>query len=53
MSLIQKLLNKLQKNKNTVVTTRSLAQHMQETRTILVPNYNEKNVKEPNISMLH
>ena len=53
MTLIQKLLNKLKKNEKTVVTTRSLAQHMQETRTILVPNYKEKNVKEPKISMFH
>ena len=53
MTLIQKLLNKFQRKEKTVVTTRSLAKHMKDTRTILVPNYRENNVKEPNISMFH
>ena len=36
-----------------VVTTRNLAKHMQETRTIQVPKYNEKNEKDIKISMFH
>lgn len=53
MTIIQKLLNKLKKKEITVVTTRNLSQHLKETRTILVPNYKEKSIKEPEISMFH
>ena len=53
MTLIKKLLNKLKNTETTVVTTRKLAQHMKETRTIRVPDYKEKNLKEPKISMFH
>ena len=53
MNLMQKLLNRLKTKETTVVTTRSLTQHLKETRTILVPNYKEKDVKEPKISMFH
>ncbi len=54
MRLIKKLLNKFKKKKyQPVVLAKDLAEHMQETRTIIVPNYNEKNVKDPKISMFH
>ena len=41
------------KKEATVVTTRNLAKHMQETRTMLVPKYDEKKMKDPDISMFH
>lgn len=44
MSLIQKIINKFKKKEVTVVTTRDLAKHMQETRTIKVPNYKETKI---------
>ena len=54
MSLIKNLLNKFKKKKyKPVVLCKDLAEHMLETRTIIVPNYNEKNIKDPNISMFH
>lgn len=53
MSLIQKIINRFKKKEVTVVTTRDLAKHMQETRTMEVPNYNNKNCKDPDISMFH
>ena len=37
----------------TVVTTRNLARHMQKTRTMLVPKYDEKKEKDIKISMFH
>jgi len=48
-----KLITKYKKKEISVVTTRTLAKHMQETRTMIVPNYNEKKSKEINISMFH
>ena len=53
MSLIQKIMNKFKKKEVAVVTTRDLVKHMQETRTMLVPNYDEKKFKYPDISMFH
>lgn len=41
------------KNEPTVVTTRDAAKHMQETRTIIVPKYDEKKEKDVKISMFH
>jgi len=41
------------KKEPTVVTTRDAAKHMQETRTILVPKYDEKKEKDIKISLLH
>ena len=41
-------------NKNqTVVTTRNLTKHMQETRTILVPKCDKKKEGDIKISMFH
>ena len=46
MSLIKNLLNKFKKKKyKPVVLCKDLAEHMLETRTIIVPNYNEKILK--------
>ena len=53
MNLIQRLINKFKKKEVTVVTTRDLVKHMQETRTMVVPNYDEKKMKDPKISMFH
>ena len=53
MRLIQKILNKFKKKDVTVVTTRNLSKHMQETRTMLVPKYDKNNMKDPKISMFH
>lgn len=53
MRLIQKIINMFKKKEVTVVTTRDLAKHMQETRTMLVPKYDEKKFKYPDISMYH
>lgn len=56
MNLVHKVIRKLKKNKKketNVVTTRDLSKHMQETRTIQVPNYNNKNCKDPDIRMFH
>lgn len=41
------------KKEQTVVTTRNLTQHMQETRTILVPKYDEKSEKDIKITMIN
>ena len=46
MKLVQKVIKKFkkkEKKETNVVTTRDLTKHMQETRTMLVPKYNEKN----------
>ncbi len=54
MRIIQKIINKFKKKKyQPVVLAKDLAKHMLETRTIRVSNYNEKNIKDPNISMFH
>ena len=53
MRLIQKIITMFKKKEVTVVTTRDLAKHMQETRTMVVPNYDEKKMREPKISMFH
>ena len=56
MKLVQKVIKKFkkkEKKETNVVTTRDLTKHMQETRTMLVPKYNEKNVKEFDITMFH
>ena len=53
MSLVQKIINKFKKKEVTVVLCKDLPKHMQETRTIPVPNYNNKNCKDPDISMFH
>lgn len=56
MNLVHKVTQKFKNNKKKetkVVTTRNLTKHMQETRTMLVPKYNEKNVKDPDITMFH
>jgi hypothetical protein len=54
MRLIQKIINKFKKKKyEAVVLCKDLPKHMQETRTIRVPNYNNKNCKDPDISMFH
>ena len=52
MNLLQKLF-KRKKKEAMVITTRTLTKHMQETRTVLVPKYNDKNCKDPKISMFH
>ena len=41
------------KKEPTVVTTRNLTKHMQETRTMLVPKYDEKKENDVKISMFH
>ena len=53
MSLIQKIITKFKKKEVTLVTTRDLAKHMQETRTMFVPKYDKKKMKDPKISMFH
>lgn len=53
MRLIQKIINKFKKKETTIVTTRNMVQHMQETRTMVVPKYDEKKMKDPKISMFH
>ena len=53
MRLFKKLIDKIKKKEAKVVTTRDLAKHMQETRTMLIPKYDEKNMKDLNISMFH
>ena len=53
MRLFKKLIDKFKKKEAKVVTTRDLAKHMQETRTMLVPKYDEKKFKYPDISMYH
>ena len=53
MRLFEKIINKFKKKEVTVVTTRDLAKHMKETRTMFVPKYDEKKMKDPNISMFH
>ena len=44
MRLFEKLINKFKKKEATVVTTRNLTKHMQETRTMLVPKYKESEI---------
>ena len=44
MRLFEKLINKFKKKETTVVAARNLAKHMQETRTMLVPNYKESKI---------
>lgn len=53
MRLFKRLIDKFKKKEAKVVTTRDLAKHMQETRTMLVPKYDENNMKDPKISMFH
>ena len=52
MNLLQKLF-KRKKKYQTVVLAKDLVKHMQETRTIPVPKYNDKNCKDLKISMFH
>jgi len=51
MNLIKKLFRK--KKYQSVVLAQDLPKKMLEERIIIVPNYNEKNVKDPKISMFH
>ena len=51
MNLIKKLFRK--KKHQSVVLAQDLPKKMLEERIIIVPNYNEKNVKDPKISMFH
>ncbi len=54
MSLFKRLNNKFKKKKyQSVVLCKDLPKHMQETRTIRVPKYDEKKMKDPDISMFH
>lgn len=51
MGLIKKMFGK--KKYQPVVLARDLTKKMLEERVIIVPNYNEKNCKDPKISMFH
>ena len=44
MSLVQKIINKFKKKEVTVVLCKDLPKHMQETRTMKVPNYKESKI---------
>jgi len=56
MNLIRKLIQKFTKEKSNlpeVVTTRDLVKYMKEERIMFVPKYDDKKVKDFDISMSH
>ena len=52
MNLLKRIFRK-NKKEQTVVLAKDLADKMIEERKIVVSNYNEKNCKDPKISMFH